>query len=228
MLQAKVKNQEVVLQRYKRGREVNLSEELKMMRISIQKMEGCQQIDQLMGYEGTAARYYFQGLAKVTEPEFYFQGRSKRPPKDEFNSMLSLGYSILLNEIYGKLQNKGLNPYFGFVHQDREKHPTLASDLMEEWRAVIVDSVVMSLVNGHEITKSHFRQNADMPGYYLTNEGMKIFIQKLEKKIHTDTRYLDYIDYPVSFRRAMELQIMQLVRAIEAEDVTLYQPIRIR
>lgn len=67
--------------------------------------------------------------------------------------MIGLGYSVLMNEIYGKIEEKGLNPYFGFMHRDAEKHPTLASDLMEEWRAVIVDATVMSIINGNEITK---------------------------------------------------------------------------
>ena len=58
-----------------------------------------------------------------------------------------------MNEIYGKIEEKGLNPYFGFIHRDAEKHPTLASDLMEEWRAVLVDATVMGIINGNEISK---------------------------------------------------------------------------
>ena len=228
ILEAKIKNQEVVLRRYTRNNEADISEEIKMMGISAGKLEKCISTEQLMGHEGMAARYYFQGLSKVVDAEFTFHGRSKRPPKDEFNAMLSLGYSILMNEIYGKIQNKGLNPYFGFIHQDKEKHPTLASDLMEEWRAVIVDSVVMSLVNGHEIGLEHFQKNEENGGFLLTKEGMRIFLNKLEKKIHTDTKYLSYIDYAVSFRRAMELQTEQLTRAIEAEEADLYMPMRIR
>lgn len=228
IISAKIKNQEVLLLRYARNKSCDISEEIKMMNISYQKIDSCNHIDQLMGYEGTAAKYYFSGLSKVIEPQFKFHGRSKRPPKDEFNSMLSLGYAILLNEIYGKIQNKGLNPYFGFIHRDKEKHPTLASDLIEEWRAVIVDSVVMSLVNGHEIQIEDFDHDIYEPGYYLTNDGMKIFINKLENKLHTDIRYLNYIDYPVSFRRGMELQIGELVKAIEEQDANLYHPVRIR
>lgn len=228
ILQAKIKNQEVVLLRYARNNNSDLSEEIKMMNISYHKLEDCKSIEQIIGYEGTAAKYYFQGLSKLVEPEFKFNGRSKRPPRDEFNSMLSLGYAVLMNEIYGKIQSKGLNPYFGFIHRDKEKHPTLASDLMEEWRAVIIDSVVMSLVNGHEIHTDDFYHDLYEPGYYLTNDGMKIFINKLEKKLHTDTKYLSYIDYPVSFRRAMELQMGKLVNAIEENEADLYQPVRIR
>lgn len=58
-----------------------------------------------------------------------------------------------MNEIYGKIEEKGLNLYFGFIHRDAEKHPTLASDLMEEWRAVLVDATVMGIINGNEISK---------------------------------------------------------------------------
>ena len=232
ILSAKLKNQKVLLQRYGRNnifiRKNIVSEEIKMIGISEGKMERCKNREELMGHEGNAAKYYFRGLSKLVSDEWKFNGRSRRPPKDEFNSMLSLGYSILMNEIYGKIQNKGLNPYFGFIHQDKEKHPTLASDLMEEWRAVIVDSVVMSLVTGHEIKKEHFQNDIDQPGFFLTNEGMKIFVNKLEAKEHTNTRYLTYVDYPVSFRRAIEMQIGQLVKAIEEEDATLYEPIRIR
>jgi len=73
--------------------------------------------------------------------------------------MIGLGYSVLMNEIYGKIEEKGLNPYFGFIHRDTENHPTLASDLMEEWRAVIVDATVMSIINGNEIQKDDFVKN---------------------------------------------------------------------
>lgn len=228
ILTAKIKNQEVVLRRYARNQEYDISDEIKMMNIAIKKLDTCSEIDQLMGYEGMAAKYYFKALSQLVVPEFKFNGRSRRPPKDEFNSMLSLGYSILMNEIYGKLQGRGLNPYFGLMHRDREKHPTLASDLMEEWRAIIVDSVVMSLVNGHEIFIENFTHDLYEPGYFLDNNGMKIFINKMEIKLHTDNKYLDYVEYSVSFRRAIELQIMQLVKAIDERDANIYQPVRIR
>ena len=72
-----------------------------------------------------------------------------------------------MNEVYCKIDTKGLNPYFGFMHRDAEKHPTLASDLMEEWRAIIVDSTVMSMINGHEIALDDFTTRLDEPGIYL-------------------------------------------------------------
>lgn len=228
ILSAKVKNQSVVLRRYERSRKINVEEEQRMMANCRRKMERVGTISELIGYEGQCAKYYFAGLAKCIEPDFYFKGRSRRPPMDEFNSMLSLGYSILMNEVYCKIEMKGLNPYFGFIHRDAEKHPTLASDLMEEWRAVIVDATVMSMINGHEMHKDDFIFNDEAPGCYLTKNGLKLYLNKLEKKFQTDVRYLIYVDHAVSFRRAIFLQIEQLVKAIENQDVSLYQPILIR
>ena len=133
-----------------------------------------------------------------------------------------------MNEIYGKIEAKGLNPYFGFLHRDKENHPTLASDMMEEWRAVIVDSTVMSMINGHEIKKSDFVTDIEQPGCFLTKNGIKLYLSKLERKLQTEVKYLSYVDYAVSFRKGIALQMNMLWKAIEEENASLYQPIEIR
>lgn len=228
IISSKLKNQIVVLKRYEKSKKYSVEQQLKMMRICREKLSSCRTIPEIMGYEGQGAKAYFEGLALLIKPEFAFCGRNKRPPRDEFNSMLSLGYSVIMNEVYGKIEMKGLNPYFGFMHRDKEKHPTLASDMMEEWRAVIVDSTVMSMINGNEIHKEDFVTDMDEPGCFLTRNGIKTYLSKLEKKLQTDVRYLDYVDYAVSFRRGMALQLDLLVKAIEHEDPLLYRPIEIR
>lgn len=228
IINAKLKNQMVVLRRYEKSKNIPVSESLKMLHICREKVFLCQTIQELMGFEGQGAKAYFEGLATLIRPDFAFKGRNKRPPRDEFNSMISLGYSVLMNELYSKIEAKGLNPYFGFMHRDKEKHPTLASDMMEEWRAVIVDSTVMSMINGHEIQKEDFVMDLDEPGCFLTRDGLKTYLSKLEKKLQTEVRYLNYVDYAVSFRRGIALQMDMLVKAIEAEDASLYKPIEIR
>jgi CRISPR-associated protein Cas1 len=199
------------------------------MQVCEHKLETAAGVEAAMGFEGNAAREYFNALGiLVNVPEFKFSGRSRRPPKNAFNSMLSLGYSILMSEIYGAIESKGLNPYFGFIHSDREKHPTLASDLMEEWRAVIVDSVVMSLVNGHEIAIDEFVANEETGGVFLTRDGMRTFIKKLEGRFAANAKYLEYAAYSVSFRRAISMQVGELCKAIEQRDSSLYNPVIIR
>lgn len=228
IIKAKLKNQLVVLRRYEKSRQISNSEQGRMIQICREKIEHCATIPELIGFEGQGAKAYFDGMAAVIEPKFKFQGRNKRPPRDEFNSMISLGYSILMNELYSKIEAKGLNPYFGFMHRDREMHPTLASDMMEEWRSVIVDATVMSMINGHEIDKEDFTKDLDEPGCFISRDGIKKYISKLEKKLQTESKYLTYVDYPVSFRRGIALQIDRLAKAIEENDATIYQPIEIR
>lgn len=228
IIKAKIKNQRVVLGRYERSKGLDLSDIKKMMNICYSKIQYCDSISEIMGYEGQAAKYYFDGLSQCIEEEFTFHGRSRRPPLDEFNSMISLGYSILMNELYYKIEMKGLNPYFGFLHRDSEKHPTLASDLMEEWRAVIVDATVMSMINGHEIKKEDFSVNMDEPGVFIEKNGLRKYLNKLEKKFQTSIKYLSYVNYATTFRNAITLQINQLVKAIENGDASIYEPIQLR
>ena len=228
IIDAKLRNQSVVLRRYEKSKGLQLDEIQKMLSVCRAKVFRYDSIPEIIGYEGQGAKYYFKGLAQCVDKPFQFKGRSRRPPLDEFNSMLSLGYSILMNEVYCKIETKGLNPYFGFMHRDAEKHPTLASDLMEEWRAIIVDSTVMSMINGHEISLDDFTTRLDQPGIYIQKNGLKKYLNKLEKKLQTSVKYLSYIDYAVSFRKAIQLQVNQLAKAIEMEDVSFYEPVRIR
>lgn len=228
ILYAKVHNQHVLLQRYSRYSDKNINNEINNMKILKDKIKSGCSVEQIMGYEGSAAKYYFQALSYIIKDEFHFKGRSRRPPKDKFNSMLSLGYTILMYEIFAEISARGLTPYIGFIHKDDERHPTLASDMLEEWRAVIVDSVVMSLIQGNEINSSSFYHAAETNGVFFTKEGLDIFITKLEKKLRTSIKYLAYLDNPVSFRKAIWWQISNLVKAIEDEDYSLYKPLMIR
>lgn len=228
IIKAKISNQVVILRRYSKNSDVDIDDKIKQIKIIERNIETADAIDVLMGYEGLAARVYFSALGMLIDKDFHFTGRNKRPPKDPFNSMISLGYSILLNEIYGKLQAKGLNPYFGFIHSDREKHPTLASDMMEEWRAVIVDTTVMSMINGHEIQLGQFTRDEETGGVIIDNDGMRAYIHKLENKFRTSMKYLSDVDYPTRFRQALELQVSALSRAIENEEPSIYNPVIIR
>lgn len=228
LITAKLKNQMVVLRRYIKKESPDLSECIRMLSNCREKASLADNIDSLMGYEGTGARSYFKGLSQVIEPDFRFNGRSRRPPLDEFNSLISLGYTILMNEIYSAVEQKGLNPYFGFLHRDHENHPTLVSDLLEEWRAVLIDATVMSLINGHEIHKDDFEFDSENPGCFITKNGLKIFLNKLNSKLQSKMKYLPYVDYPVSFQQGILLQANALVHAIENQNADLYHPVEIR
>ena len=225
---AKLRNQETILRRYGRNSGTDVTREIVMIANCYKGLKNASDVSRLMGYEGVGARNYFAGLSKLVVDDFKFGVRSKRPPKDEFNAMLSMGYTLIYNEIYGKLHNKGLNPYFGFLHSDKANHATLASDMMEEWRPIIVDSLVMSMINRHEILKTDFVRNADKTGVYFTKEGLKKFIAKLERKLETEVKYFEGLDVAVSFRKGLDIQINMLSKAISHEDASLYNPVIIR
>ena len=227
IISAKIHNQKTVLHRYVHVYNGRLLECFKQIESAEKKIDGCTTIDELKGYEGIAAKYYFTGISEIIEPDFKFNGRNRMPPKDPFNSMISLGYTLLMHEIYGLIEGHGLNAYAGFLHSDREKHPTLASDLMEEWRAVIVDSVVLSLIQGHEVNIDGFQADYDTGGIFLMDETFQTFIRKYENKMRAESKYLsDTVRQ--TYRALLNNQVQSLGRAVDERDASLYTAIRIR
>ncbi len=227
ILGAKIHNQKVVLKRYLTKQTPEILEAVKQIENAERKLCRCESLDEMKGYEGIAARYYFAALSEIIEPDFKFFGRNRMPPKDPFNSMLSLGYTLLMHEIYGLIEGHGLNAYAGFLHQDREKHPTLASDLMEEWRAVIVDSVVLSLIQGHEIPIDGFQDDHETGGILLMNDTFRIFVRKYEKKLRSEIRYLQS-EGRQNYRALLNQQVLLFAKAIDEEDPEIYKAVRIR
>ncbi|MBQ7266232.1 MAG: CRISPR-associated endonuclease Cas1 [Firmicutes bacterium] len=225
IIKAKINNQIVVLRRYTEKRR-DLDHFFIRMKATLGSVEEASSYNELIGYEGKAAKDYFSVLSQIINDDFKFKGRTRMPPKDPFNSMISLGYTLLMYEIYGEIENKGLTPYCGFLHKDHERHPTLASDLMEEWRAVIVDSVVLSLIQGKEIKIDEFTKDIDSGGVFLQKEAMKKFVTKYEKRLRTENKYLNGI--AMSYRKCLWYQANAFTNAVENRDVDLYEPVRIR
>lgn len=226
IVDAKIGNQLVLVRRYLRESGLLLEDRVQAIKLTQKKVLQAKSIQEVMGYEGNASRTYFSILSSVVSDEFRFEGRSRRPAKDPFNAMLNIGYSMLYHEMIGVISNRSLCSYAGFMHQDKTGHATLASDMMEEWRAIIVDSTVMSLIMGNEITKQHFE--LDETECRITPEGLRIFIAKMEHKMYTENQYITEIGKPIDYRKAIYHQIQNLVWMIENQDVSFYNPIRIR
>lgn len=229
IIEAKTHNQIVILRRYNRDKaKESVKNYLHDMELVQKKVTSANSLEQLMGYEGNCAKLYFKGLSQLVHPDFPFSGRNKQPPRDPFNSLLSFGYTLLLYDMYGAIVNKGLHPYAGFLHQDRRGHPALGSDLIEEWRAVIVDALVMSLLNQGTFSPEDFTQADETGGVYLNKQASKIFLKEYQKKLRVQTSYLGTTVEKMSFRGAMQYQVNALTKAIEQNDLELYQPFRIR
>lgn len=226
IIMTKIQNQIVILRRY--NRTANISDVETAIRTMGQLKENVPAAlnrSKIMGYEGIAAKQYFAALGKLVKPEFAFTIRSRRPPKDAFNAMISLGYTLVMYELYTAIVNEGLQPYFGFMHALRNHHPGLASDLLEEWRPIIVDSLVMSLVQKEKILPEHFETVPKEPGIFLTSVGRHIFLKAYEHKMNTINRYGEG-EY--SYRHSLRQQVKSYSQALMREDEGCYTPMCIR
>ena len=125
VIKAKIANQKVLLRRY--GKQLTVIEDyINTMNRIEESIDRVDETEKILGYEGMAAKIYFKGISSTLPKEFQFQGRNRRPPRDPFNSLISLGYTLLMYEIFGNITNRGLSPYIGFLHKDKLNHPTLA------------------------------------------------------------------------------------------------------
>jgi len=126
--------------------------------------------DSLRGYEGAATRFYYEGFgSRIRRPEFAFKERTKRPPKDPLNSLLSFAYSLIFSEMQTALLAHGLDPYPGFLHDLDRGHPALASDLSEPYRVLVADSFVLTVVNEGRVKPEGFEKQAK-GAVYMTSE----------------------------------------------------------
>lgn len=184
----------------------------------------------LLGLEGAAARLYFGHLPELLHPPaseglaFDFHGRNRRPPRDPVNCLLSFLYAILTKEALLACQTVGLDPFLGFYHQPRYGRPALALDLMEEFRPLIVDSVVLQLVNTGEVRADDFLVRAG--GCTLTPVGRRCAIAALERRLDATVTH-PLFGYAASYRRILEIQARLLARMLVGE-IPEYPPFRTR
>lgn len=191
---------------------------------TLKAIPSCKSIDDLMGFEGSAAKIYFgvfDQLILHQREAFFFKERSRRPPLDNMNSLLSFLYTLLTNDVASTLETVGLDPYVGFLHQDRPGRPSLALDLMEEFRAVIVDRLALSLVNRKQITGKGFTQK-ESGGILMDDDTRKAVLtawqeRKKEEIIHP------YLKERVPFGLIPHVQAMLLARYLRG-DLDAYPP----
>ncbi len=151
---------------------------IKFLSNAMDKIRTEKDLDTLRGFEGEAATVYFgifDELILNQKEDFYFNGRNKRPPQDYMNAMLSFGYTLLANDCAAALEGVGLDSYVGFMHRDRPGRKSLALDLMEELRPVLVDRFVLTLVNNRQIRKEHF-VISESCAVGFTDSGKKKFL----------------------------------------------------
>jgi CRISPR-associated protein Cas1 len=175
-------------------------------------------IESLLGVEGAAARTYFGAFGAMIKhtlaEKFELDGRNRRPPRDPVNALLSFAYALLAKDVALAVTASGLDPLLGFYHQPRFGRPALALDLMEEFRPIIADSVVIGALNTAVVSERDFMR---VPGACaLTVDGRKKFILAYERRMdHLVTHPV--FGYRISYRRVLEVQARLLGRRLLGE-----------
>ncbi|RAQ95523.1 hypothetical protein A4R35_08245 [Thermogemmatispora tikiterensis] len=183
-------------------------------------------LETVLGLEGQGSALYYAAFPQMLlEPDIWgFPGRTKRPPTDPVNALLSYGYTILANRLTGAVQLVGFDPYIGYLHSSGYGRPALALDLMEEFRPLIVDSVVVKLVNKHMLSRDDFEEL--LGTYRLKKEPKKRFLTALEERFQEEITH-PIFGYRVSYRRCIELQARLLAKYLTGE-IAYYQPFVVR
>ena len=181
---------------------------------------------ELRGVEGIAARRYFEAIRALLPKDCGFKTRARRPPPDLVNSALGYAYAVLLGETNAACAAAGLDPTFGFLHEDHHKRPSLALDLMEEYRPLVVDQVVVELVRRRSLTTDQLRNDQYSKGVLLSEKGRRRLLAALEDRLLTIALHLPSRTR-VSYRRSIQIQAMSITRSIRNQRID-YEPVRWR
>ncbi|MBW1987813.1 MAG: CRISPR-associated endonuclease Cas1 [Deltaproteobacteria bacterium] len=245
-----------VLLRLNRSREgLGLEDQILGLKQLADKAAAAPDLDGLRGLEGRSAALYFQGFAKgFRAAGIEFSKRVRRPPTDPVNALLSLGYTLLFHNMLAAVSLVGFDPYLGCLHAMEYGRPSLALDLMEEWRPVIVDTLVLSVFNLKTLGRDDFVVGetapedldadpgaADDPGgaepespaaskaglpVRLTDAGFRKFITQFERKMQQKIKY-HLSNQQLTHRDCLREQVRHFARYVRGE-VDRYQPLLLR
>jgi CRISPR-associated protein Cas1 len=220
-VRAKLTNQRALLMRCLRGDGDRGSDELAAQGLAdaIRNLDSAGSVESVLGLEGTGAAWYFGEFHRFLKPGavgsgFDFTARNRRPPRDPVNALLSFGYALLTKDCFAALLTVGFDPYRGFFHQSKHGKPALALDLMEEFRPVIADSVVLTLINNELLTRDDFLIWRD--ACQLTESGRKAFFRAYEQRKATIVTHPVY-GYRMSYARMLEVQARMLAAYVRGE-----------
>lgn len=230
LVEAKIRNQRTVLQRQLRQRElaedvrVDVEDAAERMKVAIRwATERANTLDILRGHEGEAAACYFGVFGRLLPSPWveHFDGRSRRPPRDRVNAMLSYAYTLLTREAIAALGRVGLDPMLGFFHAMIPGRPALALDLVEPFRAAWSDTAVLRLMANAGIEPGEFSETS--AGVFLDDAGRRKLIAAHERRAREETTHPRF-GYRMSYRRMLELEVRVLGKFLLAE-VPAYTPL---
>jgi CRISPR-associated protein Cas1 len=232
VLLGKLHNQRTVLGRALRDHGPKLAAEdetalahahMRLDRIT-DKLKKESSLDLLRGYEGEAAQAYFGAfdhLIRIPQPTLRFRGRSRRPPLDAINALLSFLYTLVTHDCRSALESVGLDPAVGFLHRDRPGRPSLALDLLEEFRPLLADRLALSLINLRQIGERDF-QTLDNGAVLLRDESRKTVLTAYQERKREELRHI-FLEEKATIGLFPFIQAQLLARHLRG-DLDAYPP----
>lgn len=232
----KLSNQRTMLQRYNRRQEQpRFGDEIQQLAVTIRQLtslatatvamkqlasgdnsiEGTP-LETILGLEGSGSAAYFQCFRDMLadKQQWPFAGRVKRPPTDPVNALLSFGYALLTTQVASAVQIVGFDQFIGYLHSSTYGRPALALDLMEEFRPLIVDSVVLTLLNNRMLTTDDF--HIELGAYRLKKEPRKLFLTRFEERLNEEITH-PLFGYKVKYRSCIEVQARLVAKYLTGE-----------
>ncbi|MCB0044717.1 MAG: CRISPR-associated endonuclease Cas1 [Caldilineaceae bacterium] len=220
LVRGKITNARTYARRLARNQDMKADICFTRMNDTLKALPDAADPDRLRGLEGAASRAYFGVLRRALDPEWRFPRRTRRPPTDPVNALLSLGYTLLAENVAAACEVVGLDPYVGFFHTNKYGRPALALDLMEEFRSVIVDSLVYSLISRGRFQPDDFRPGPN-GGVYLRGPGLKRFFNAYADTLQREVKVKE-VGRRLSYQKILEVQARKVRKIIEGGGV--YMP----
>nr|WP_238480806.1 CRISPR-associated endonuclease Cas1 [Desulforadius tongensis] len=216
-VRGKLGNMRTMLLRYNRDlKDPAIENAVRRIAVIIKDVKSVRDKERLLGLEGAGSREYFKVLGRLIKHDitFDFTKRSRRPPQDPVNAMLSFGYTLLVKDCLTAAYVAGFDPYIGFFHRPLYGRPALALDIMEEFRPVVVDSVVLGLLNRGMMEEGNFEYN--MGGCFLNRLGREKFYRAYEERRRQKITH-PLFKYQLPYMRVFEMQARFLAKVIMGE-----------
>ena len=176
------------------------------------------------GLEGQGARLYFQAVRELLSDDWSFGSRQRRPPTDPVNVLLSFGYAVLYHTVLAHIRRRGLSPWLGALHARSAGHPALASDLMEEFRAPLIDQIVIQALRQKQLTQADFSHSpqSSQP-CRLQPEARKRFIALIEARLNSRQKH-PRTGHLSDWQRIIQFQVYHYARVISGDE-PVYHPL---
>lgn len=186
-----------------------LQEEIEKIKSLLGELGSQDEVTKLMAIEGNARDIYYQSFNKILPEEFHFDKRTKRPPENMINCMISFGNSLVYSTVLTEIYNTQLNPTISYLHEPFERRFSLALDISEIFKPLLSDRVIFKLINKRIIEEKHFVKELNFT--LLNDEGKRLFLQSYDEKLKTTIKHRD-LGRNVSFQRLIRLECYKLIK----------------